>query len=417
MKLMRVARLVGGAVIGFWLARYLEPAQFGQLNYALSFISIFAGMAALGMQAVVVRDLVADGQGGAVLLGSALAMQVGAGLLACVAAVACVVLARPGEASIQLLVAVLSPSLIFRSSEVLKYWFESQMASRRVVLTENAVFFLALLARAVLILIEAPLFAFALMVTVESLAVAAVMYATYRAVNAHPRAWRFSSTRAVALLRDSWPLAVASVSVLLYMRMDQLMIGMLLDDEAVGLYSAAARLSEAWYFVPGAIVASLNPALIRLRADAPAAYEHRLRQMFSALIAISLVVAVPVSLFSGEIQQFLYGPAYRGSGPVLAIHIWNGIFVSLGIATSQWLVAEGLSLYSTIRTLIGLAINVVGNVLLIPRFGIEGAATATLLGFGFATFSILCFSRTRRGGLIVCRSLLFWRAVRTPWSV
>jgi O-antigen/teichoic acid export membrane protein len=166
------------------------------------------------------------------------------------------------------------------------------------------------------------------------------------------------------------------------------MVKKLLDDQQVGYYAAAAKLSEAWYFIPMAISTSLFPAIVNAKKVSEKIYQDRMQKLYDLLAWIAIAIAIPVTFFSDMIVKILLGPEYLPSAPVLTIYIWAGVSAFLGVASSQYLINENLTKLSFYRTLIGMIVNVILNFALIPRYGIVGSAVATLISYSLATFSI-----------------------------
>ena len=129
-----------------------------------------------------------------------------------------------------------------------------------------------------------------------------------------------------------------------------------------------------------AICNSVFPAIVAAKSQGKEAYKKRLQQLYDLMVVLSLMVAIPVTFLAGPIIQFLYGSAYEESITVLQIHIWAGPFVFLGVAMSGWLIVEGFGKKSLYRTVLGVCVNVLANLWLIPLYGPVGAAVATLLG-------------------------------------
>jgi PST family polysaccharide transporter len=175
------------------------------------------------------------------------------------------------------------------------------------------------------------------------------------------------------------------------------MLGQMLDNKAVGVYSAAIRISEVWYFIPISIVASVTPSLIEAKKVSTAIYNYRLANLFRLMSAIALVIAVPMTFASGIVARVLYGNQYEGVAPILAIHIWAALFVFLGVAQGPWNINEGLTSLALLRTVIGAAANVILNIILIPRFGPIGAAIATTVSYALSAVVLNAFSRKTRG--------------------
>jgi O-antigen/teichoic acid export membrane protein len=181
------------------------------------------------------------------------------------------------------------------------------------------------------------------------------------------------------MFKKSWPLALTAFAASLYMKIDQIMIANILGNDLVGQYAAAVRLTEAIYFIPIVITASLFPAIINARENNVEVYIKRLQGLYSLIVYIAILIAVPVSLFSGQIINLLYGPEFSGASEVWTIHIWASIFVFLNAAFAKFLYAESYEIKYLYRSLFGAVVNIIGNFILIPIFSIQGAAFATLI--------------------------------------
>jgi PST family polysaccharide transporter len=198
------------------------------------------------------------------------------------------------------------------------------------------------------------------------------------------------------LIRDAAPILFSEIAILVYMRTDQVMIGEMIGDRALGNYSAAVKLSEIWYFIPGIICSSLFPSIVKAHSHSIQVYHHKLQQLYDLLSGISVGIAAVVSVSSFLIIGILFGPDYSAASTVLTIHVWTGVFVFWGLASNQQLVIEGLTRLSLYRTIIGMIVNIVFNFLLIPLWGINGAAVATLLAqASSAWLSNLFFKQSR----------------------
>jgi O-antigen/teichoic acid export membrane protein len=180
----------------------------------------------------------------------------------------------------------------------------------------------------------------------------------------------------------------------------------MLGAEAVGQYAVAVRLSEAWYFIPVAITASLFPAIILVREKSEQRYHQQLQALFDGLVWLAILIALPMTFFSTYIVEMLFGAQYSQAGDVLAIHMWAAVFVFLGCALGRSFVVENRQTLNFYRNLSGLATNIVLNFLLIPVLGIKGAALATLVSYSVSTYLILpLFNDGRRQFILASKSL------------
>ena len=382
----KILRMGVGLFVGVWVARYLGPEQFGLFNYATAIVALFAAIATLGLNNIVVRDLVSQTEDANVTLGTAFVLQMIGGSLAFLAAVVVITFIRPDDSTARIIVVIFGLAMVFKATDVVRYWFESKVQSKYVVWVENAAFLLFATIKVILIFSGARLITFAWIVLAETILVALLLLVIYGYQGHYLKAWKFQCGRAKNLLRDSWPLIISGLTVTLYMRIDQIMLGQLLGDKAVGVYSAAVRLSEVWYFIPVTIAASVYPAIIQARKQSIQLYNARLQNLFELMALIALVLALPISFMSEFIMSLLYGPGFAESAQVLVIHVWTGFFVFSGVVSSRWFVVENLQKYIFYRTLAGCGVNIGLNFLLIPKYGPAGSAWASVISQATASF-------------------------------
>jgi polysaccharide transporter, PST family len=202
----------------------------------------------------------------------------------------------------------------------------------------------------------------------------------------------------------------SGIAVTIYMKIDQVMLGQMASDHDVGIYAAAVRISELWYFIPLAIVSSVFPSIIRARELDQQLYTRKMLRLFSLMSAIALTIAVPLTFLASPLVTFAFGEPYAAAGPVLSVHIWASLFVFLGLASSTWYIAEGLIRLSFYRTTLGATVNVLLNLVLIPRYQSMGAAIATVVAYGLAGVVANAFSsKTRALFVLQVKSLAFPR--------
>jgi PST family polysaccharide transporter len=408
-KIIRMG--VGLFVVG-WVARYLGPGQFGVLNYATAFVALFTPLAALGLDSIVVRDIVREPGAAEDILGTAFGSKLLAGLATAALTVGVIYVIKPGDTVMVTMVAILSLTMIFNSMDVIDFWFQSRVQSRSTVIARNSAFIMAALITVGLVFVKGPLIAFAGIRTLEIALGAAGLATVYTMSGNSMRGWRISAPRLKQLLSDSWPLILAGMVIMIYMRIDQIMLGEMIGSDAVGQYSAAVRVSEVWYFIPTGLVISAFPAIVEAKRISEDLYKRRMQKLCNVLSLISYSLAIPMSFFSGHVINFIFGRQYAVAGSVLAIHIWAAVFVFLGIAKMSWINTEGLMKYTFISTSMGAVLNVLLNLFFIKRWGITGAAFATLISQFFSSVgSNLLFKKTYPVFIIQMNSLflLGWK--------
>ncbi len=396
-----------GLLVGVWIARYLGPEQFGLMNYALAFVALFAAVANLGLNSIVVRDLVQDPANANTSMGTSFVLSVLGGFSAFCLSLLAINYARPDDELAKVIVVLLSLLMVFKATDVVRYWFESQVQSKYVVWMENGIFLIFAAIKIGLIVAEAPLLAFIWALFAEGLLVSTGLMIVYALQGGQIRAWIARISRARNLIKDSWPLTLSGLAIMVYMRIDQIMLGQMLGDESVGIYSAAVKISEVWYFIPMVIAASVFPSIIEAKKQGEVSYYQRLQKLSDLMLLLALAGAIPMTFLSDWIIGLLFGNAYQLAGSVLAIHIWSGLFVFLGLASGKWFIIEGLQKYYFYRTISGAFVNVGLNLFMIPKFGIIGAAWATVVAQLCSNILFNIFNRkTRVIFFIQCKSFL-----------
>ncbi|MBV1905427.1 MAG: flippase [Pseudomonadales bacterium] len=400
----RFLRLCIGLFIGVWLARYLGPEQFGLFNYASAFVALFATISSLGLKDIVVRDLVKNPDVAGATLGTAVVLRLIAGLVALILIVLTISWLRAEDELSKYLVAILSLTLLLKTSDIIKYWFESQVQSRYVIWVESSVFITLAIIKIFLILNHAQLVVFIWLVVAEAFFVALGLIAIYLKKAGSFNNWAIGVHRAGELLKDAWPLALSGIAIMVYMRIDQIMLGEILDNEAVGIYSAAVKISELWYMIPIIIASSLFPTIIKTKLSNEQHYLERMQSLMNLLALFALVTAITVTLAANWIILLLFAQDFAPAGNILKIHVWACIFVFLGVAGSRWYVVENLQKLNLYRLTGGAIINVCLNLVLIPQYGGTGAAASTVLSYAFAAYLLDFTSQRTRN--------LFWLKTR-----
>jgi PST family polysaccharide transporter len=407
----RIVRMGMGLFVLVWVARYLGPAQFGSLNFAVAFIALFGILTSLGLDGIVIREVLYGAESRQEILGTTLALRIAGGLLAVITSIAVARLTQPHDRQALLLIGILSLTLVFQAFDTIDCFFQSQVLSKITVWVKNGAFLVFAAVRVGLIYARAPLWAFAAATTGEIALGAAGLVVGYRLSGGRMLLWRWSRKRAAYLLQQSWPVIFSSMAITAYMRLDMVMLKVMQGDLAVGLYAAATRVSEVWYFIPVAIVSSVSPAIMRAKDD-PELFYGRLGKLFSLMTLLACIVGSMVALASHAIIRILYSTGYSAAAPVLAVHVWASVFVFLGVAQSPWDISKNMLRLSMYRTIFGAVVNAAMNLYLIPRYSAMGAAVATVVSYAISGVFANGFSaRTRPIFYMQMKSFLpykFW---------
>ncbi|MBD2343486.1 flippase [Anabaena subtropica] len=403
----RILRMGFGLVVGVWIARYLGVQQFGLFNYATAFVALFNPLTTLGLDNLVIRSIVREPEARDQILGTTFLLKLAGGIGCVLLAFSSIFVLRQNDQLTIGLVSILAMAGIFHAFDTIDIWFQSQVQSKYTVVAKNTAFIVMALLKIALIKIQAPLLAFAWAGLAEIGLGAAGLILVYKVKGYSLELWCWSLPLAKTLLKESWPLILSSLSIMIYMRIDQIMLGEMVGSSAVGLYSSAARISEVWYFIPMTISSSIAPSIFAAKEVNEELYYQRIKKLVGVLALISIVITIPISLFSENIITILFGQDYAEAGSILTIHVWASLFIFMGVGISTWFVAEGLTNFALRRSLIGVAANVLLNLLLIPKYGGIGAAIATVVSYAVASvFANATHKITRKIFIIQIESLL-----------
>ena len=311
------------------------------------------------------------------------------------------------------MIAIITFGFLFQATNVVDFYFQSQVQSKFAVHAQAFQLLLTSIFKIYLVWNQAELIWFAFALMLDQVVVAVLFLLVYHWKIEWFPFFSFTWIQAKKLMRDAWPLIFAGMVVSVYMKIDQVMLKEMLDVKAVGVYAAAVKLCEAWYLLPTAVMASLFPAVIKARKNSETLYEERVQKLYDLMIWGSVAVALPTTLLADWVILILYGSDFQEAADVLRIYIWAGVFVSLGVASSKWLVAENLQSYLFYITSLGAVLNISCNFWLIPIYGIKGAALATIISYStVAYFSLGCFRKTRKTFWTATSSLNVYLAFR-----
>lgn len=370
-----------GLFVGLWVARYLGPTQFGLLNYAIAFVSLFSSVATMGLGTLVVRNIARDPECKNETLGTAFGLQFTGGCITLLLTVTVIALLKPNDTLTRWLVGIIAAGTIFNAFEAINFWFQSQIQSKYTVLAKNSVCFLVAAVRIGLVTIKAPLLAFAWVRLTEVALVGIAYVYFYQLTGNKIKDWHFSWERCKELLSESWPIILSGLAVYVYSKTDQIMLGAMNQNAQLGYYAAAVKISEICDFLPMIISSSIFPKLANLRKTNYEEYLNKFQIYSDIMIFLWLGVAIPISLLSPWIVHLLYGENYAKSAAVLSIYVWAQFGSNFGVARSTYLNIEGQLRYGLYLTVVGSIFNVGLNFFLIPKYGAFGATAATLITY------------------------------------
>jgi O-antigen/teichoic acid export membrane protein len=395
---MFFARL-GSMVISFfatiYIARNLGPTNYGELSYAISFVSIFSFIAALGIDQVLYRELIQNPDKKNLYMGSALVLRLTAALVSVFLCTAFALFYSPKYVSLYLIF-LLSLGFIFNSFQIIGYEFQSHVQSKLPSLLSLFIAMVLNVLKIIVIILDQGVVYLGLILLLESILFACGYLYFRTKMYGTLLEWKYDKSIATKILTDSWPLMFSAAFAVIYGRIDQIMIKNMLDATSVGLYDAAVRLSEVWYFIPATMAASLFPAIINARKTSVGMYHARVQKLVLLLTAISIFIAFPIWALSPYIVHLIFGSAFSGAIIVLQIYVWSNVSIALSSVINLYLIAENRRKILFFTSFFAMLTNVILNIYLIPTYGISGAAIATLISYSIPCIIVFITPTTRK---------------------
>jgi PST family polysaccharide transporter len=408
----RVFRLVVALITQIALARYLGAEAFGYLNAGIAFLILFSCISLLGINRLLVKELVQHPEQTGELVGTSIVVQFLAGMGTGILMLFVLYQFVPSESAEFLALACLVFVLPLQAVNAVQSWFESQVRSDVVAKSKMIALGVVTLIKLTLIVLSAPFWPIVMCWVLEAAFFAGLLGFRFNREAGANYLLRCSWARAKGLLRGSWPLMASALSTQVYMRIDQLMLGKMLSMEQLGYYSASVWVSELPYALPLVLMTAVYPVLVASRHQ-PRAFQRNVQIFFDVVFLLSILIAVVITVSSEQLILLLYGEAFLSAVPVLKIHIWALCFVSFGVISGSWLVIEGLEKLALQRALVGAVVNIALNLILIPKYGMLGAAWATIFSYGLSTFVWdLTHPRTRELFRMKLHSVVFPAAVK-----
>ncbi len=376
----KVLFMAVGVFITAIVARYFGPENFGQFNYALAFVALFTALSTLGLETLTVKSIVDQPDDEGIILCTSLFLRIFGGIFLTVLAITIIKIIEPGDQNLYILVLIMSWTMILKSFEVIEYWIQAYQRAKISSLIRMAVYVIISALKIIMVISKGTLITFAFIYLLDAVIIGMGLMIAYFKIREKITPWKISFIYAKNILSRSWFLIISGLMVTLYMRIDQVMLGTMMPNMVeLGVYSAAVRIAEMWYFIPLAIITSLKPVIMNNKLEDENSYLKSVQILYTIIAWTGIGFGIIILLFSKQIVSILYGANFMKAANILMISIWAGTFAVLGSARESWLICEGLQKYSVAYIGTGAIANITLNYLLIPILGGYGAALATLV--------------------------------------
>lgn len=412
--LKNMSWLLGGKVVNMILsffvslatARYLGPDNFGSINYVAAYVSFFSSITSLGLSVIVIKEVSMGKEDDNEVIWTGILMRFLTAVLSMISVLALVFITDGGDPLIMKIAFLESIGVLASAFDTFMYWFQGKLLGKYVSIASVIAYLGMSLYRIYLLANNADILWFAFATSVDTLILSFVLMVCYMKENGvHIRA---SLRVGKKLMKQSYHYMISGLIAILYSKIDQIMLKHMLDSYSVGLYSAALAIAGLWGMIPSAFIQSVSPVLYKNAEENRQMFYKRLKQSYAGIWLLNICWSVAVSVFSYLIIYILYGKEYLGAQGALIIVVWYSGVSAIGSLTQVYLATENKNKYVNYFALAGLVTDVVLNFLLIPHFGIMGAAVATL-----ATYIVihivmpLLIKDTRDAGKLILQGMLF----------
>lgn len=373
----KIVQAVLGLVVTMLSARYLGPSNYGLINYAASITTFVAPIMLLGLDGTLVREIVDHPEKEGETIGTAIFFNAVASIVCMIGVTSFAYISNPNEPTTWIVCGLYSIILFSQALEMVRYWFQAKLISQYTSLVGLIAYAIVSAYKIYLLVTQKSIYWFAVSQAIDYAIIAVVLIFFYYKLS--PQKLTVSFGRFREMFAKSKYFIVSSMMVTIFAQTDKIMLKMMMNEEAVGIYSAAVACAGMTSFVFAAIIDSFRPTIFEYKKSSKDAYEKNMITCYSVIIFLSLAQSVAFCVLSGFIVDILYGSAYAASSGVLSLVVWYTTFSYMGAVRNIWILAENKQKYLWIINLSGALANVLLNLCLIPVMGAMGAALASLV--------------------------------------
>lgn len=402
----RIINIILSFLIGLLTARYLGPSNYGLISYATAYGTFFTAFCTLGINSVIVKNFIDNPTQEGETIGTTLVLRLVSSVLS-VCAIAGIVRLVDGNEPVTLTVVVLyCLSLIFNIFDTFNYWFQSKLLSKFYAMATLIAYILTAIYRVILLATQKDVQWFAVANSIDYCIVAVLLWIFYKA-NHGPKL-SFSWSKAKELLSTSCSYILSGLMVAVYGATDKLMLKQMLDESSVGYYALALSISTMWTFLLSAIIDSMKPVIMQYHNEDKQKYEATNRKLYAIVLYLSLAASLCIAIIAPQFIKIVYGSEYLPAVEPLRIVVWYVAFSYLGVARDIWIVCERKQKWLKYLYISSALLNVVLNTILIPVYGANGAAMASLITQISTIFIFpLLIKDMRSNAIMMFRAFLF----------
>lgn len=364
-------------IVSMLTARYLGPSNFGLISYAASITSFVAPIMYLGLNSVLVQEIINTPEEEGKILGTSMFMSFIMAVLCIIGITSFVAVVNAGEKETLVVCALYSCMLVFQAIDLLQYWFQAKLKSKYTSIVMLIAYVAVSAYKIFLLATGKNIFWFALSNALDYCIIAILLLMIYKKIGNHKLQISLGLVR--RLLSKSKYYIVSNLMVMVFAQTDKVMLKIMMDDSATGFYSVAVACATLSSFVFSAVVDSVRPSIFQSVKYSKELFEKNVIQLYGIVIYLSLLQSIFMTLLAKPLILVLYGNQYLLAAEILRVVVWYTTFSYLGTVRGVWMLATNNQKYLLTINISGAILNVVLNYFLIPLKGVMGAAIASVL--------------------------------------
>lgn len=402
----RILQMLISLVVGLLTARYLGPSNYGLINYANAYTAFFMAFCTLGINSVLVEEIINYPEQEGTIIGSTLFMRAVSSFSSACMIICIVGIVEKDEPTTIAVTSLCSIGLLFNIFDTFNYWFQSKLQSKVTSIVLLIGYAITSAYKVVLLILQKSVLWFAFSTALDYICVGVLLLVAYRKYNG--QSLSFSKAVSRRILKKSVPFILPSLMVSIYGYADKFMLKQMLSEESTGYYASAVAICGMWTFVLTAIIDSMYPLIMETYKSDRELYNKRNRQLYAIVFYISVGVSLFLSVFAEKVVVLLYGKAYLPAVSPLRVVTWYTAFSYLGVARNAWIVCENKQKYLKYIYVLSALSNIVLNCFFIPAFGATGAALASLITQVLTTLIVpLFFKGIRYNSVLMLEGICF----------
>lgn len=374
----KIVNMAGVLLVGILVARYLGPSQYGLMNYVISYVSLFTIISNFGLDNIEIRELSRTPERKEYILGTCFRIRMFFSTFALILVILSLILFKANTFT-SCMILLYSVTLYTGGFNIIRNYFTSIVKNEYVVKSEIVRTIIGACIKVVLLWIKAPLEYFIAATVFDTVLVASGYFFSFKKTVGKISEWKYDKTIVPYYIKESFPLVLSGAAVIIYQRIDQVMIGNMIDNASVGYFATAGKFLDLVLFLPMVLTQTVTPLLVKAKERNKEEYERKKQQFVNIVVWMAIILSSLVSFFAYWLIHFTYGDRYLPAVPVLQIMAFKTVGMALSSSSGQIIIMERMQKWAFMRNLMGCLTCIGLNMLLIPKYGIIGSAWVTIL--------------------------------------